>query len=214
MANNIRALRLKKGVSLKEMADDLQTEIEKSGVNVKPVSYATLSRWESGTNEPKLEMWGILAKYFSVPVSYVQGTSTNTQNIYNVVSASDKDIRQIADELNISYSHVLDSNMNMNFDNLTYADKEALAKYFGQTISYLFTPKVDIQKALDEIPDYLDTPKGYNKLKSQLFILFQSMDERITTLEDWVDTLETDLDQLSTDYHNEHDRGDYDDWGD
>ena len=34
----------------------------------------TISRYETGKREPKLETWNKLAEYFSVPTSYLMGT--------------------------------------------------------------------------------------------------------------------------------------------
>lgn len=72
--NRIKELRNKKGLSQKEFAKAFSDFI-KDDDNVKPVSYATISRWEHGENEPKLETWIKLADFFNVSVSYLQGTS-------------------------------------------------------------------------------------------------------------------------------------------
>lgn len=72
--NRIKELRNKKGLSQKEFAKAFSDFI-KDDENVKPVSYATISRWEHGENEPKLDTWLRLADFFDVPVSYLQGTS-------------------------------------------------------------------------------------------------------------------------------------------
>lgn len=70
--NRIKELRNKKGLSQKEFAKAFSDFI-KNDENVKPVSYATISRWERGENEPKLETWIKLAVFFGVSVSYLQG---------------------------------------------------------------------------------------------------------------------------------------------
>ena len=72
--NRIKELRNKKGLSQKEFAKAFSDFI-KDDENVKSVSYATISRWEHGENEPKLDTWLRLADFFDVPVSYLQGTS-------------------------------------------------------------------------------------------------------------------------------------------
>lgn len=70
--NRIKELRNKKGLSQKEFAKAF-SEFVKEDSEIKPVSYATISRWERGENEPKLETWIKLADFFDVPVSYLQG---------------------------------------------------------------------------------------------------------------------------------------------
>ena len=70
--NRIKELRSKKGLSQKEFAKDFN-EFTVNDADVKSISYATISRWERGENEPKLETWIKLADFFGVPVSYLQG---------------------------------------------------------------------------------------------------------------------------------------------
>ena len=77
--NRIKELRNKKGLSQKEFAKAF-SEFVKEDSEIKPVSYATISRWERGENEPKLETWIKLADFFDVPVSYLQGLSDHNYN--------------------------------------------------------------------------------------------------------------------------------------
>lgn len=70
--NRIKELRNKKGLSQKEFAKAFNEFMKNSG-SKKTVSYATISRWERGENEPKLEIWLKLSDFFDVPVSYLQG---------------------------------------------------------------------------------------------------------------------------------------------
>lgn len=61
MGNGIRELRAERNLSLMQLEQDVG------------ISYFTLRRYELGDTEPKLETWLKLAKYFGVPVSYLQG---------------------------------------------------------------------------------------------------------------------------------------------
>ncbi len=45
------------------------------------ISYFTLRRYELGDTEPKLETWLKLAKYFGVPVSYLQGIEDKSEPV-------------------------------------------------------------------------------------------------------------------------------------
>ena len=67
MGNRLRELRELKGLTLKELVDDLKK------VDLK-ISSDTLAKYERGDREPKLERWQKLADYFDVSVSYLQGT--------------------------------------------------------------------------------------------------------------------------------------------
>ena len=61
--NRIAELRKEKGLTLQQVADAIG------------VGNNTISRYENGKREPKLETWLRLADFFDVPVSYLQGTS-------------------------------------------------------------------------------------------------------------------------------------------
>ena len=60
--NRLKELRQKNNLTLKELG-------QKVGM---PTN--TISRYETGKREPKLETWNKLAEYFSVPTSYLMGT--------------------------------------------------------------------------------------------------------------------------------------------
>ena len=61
MKNRIKQLRQKNHLTLKEVS-------QKVGM-----ANNTLSRYETGKREPKLETWQKLADYFNVSVPYLQG---------------------------------------------------------------------------------------------------------------------------------------------
>ena len=67
MGNRIRELRAERNLSLMQL---------EQGVGI---SYFTLRRYELGDTEPKLETWLKLAKYFGVPVSYLQGIEDKSE---------------------------------------------------------------------------------------------------------------------------------------
>ena len=60
--NRLKELRQKNNLTLKELG-------QKVGMPT-----ITISRYETGKREPKLETWNKLAEYFSVPTSYLMGT--------------------------------------------------------------------------------------------------------------------------------------------
>lgn len=59
--NRIAELRKEKGLTLQQVADAIG------------VGNNTISRYENGKREPKLETWVKLANFFNVPVSYLNG---------------------------------------------------------------------------------------------------------------------------------------------
>ena len=61
MQNRIKELRNKKHLTLKELGEQVG------------MPNNTLSQYETGKREPKLETWQKLADFFGVPTSYLQG---------------------------------------------------------------------------------------------------------------------------------------------
>lgn len=61
MKNRLKEARLEKGLTLKQASKHIG------------IRDSTLSQYETGKREPKLETWVKLADYFGVPVSYLQG---------------------------------------------------------------------------------------------------------------------------------------------
>ncbi len=79
MSNRIKKLRLEKGLSQRKLA-------EETGI-----SQQSLSFYEKGDRNPKIETWQKLADYFDVPVGYLQGITDdevkkNTEDIFYMVS--------------------------------------------------------------------------------------------------------------------------------
>lgn len=76
MSNRLRELREEKGLTLKELVDDLRK------VDLK-ISSDTLAKYERGEREPKLERWQKLADYFDVPIPYLQGLGVSRDVVIN-----------------------------------------------------------------------------------------------------------------------------------
>ncbi|KZD90515.1 helix-turn-helix domain-containing protein [Lactiplantibacillus plantarum] len=72
-ASRLKNQRLAHNLSLKNMAINFNEYIETKKLNIKKVSYATISRWENGINEPKTEVWEALSSFFNVPINSVRG---------------------------------------------------------------------------------------------------------------------------------------------
>lgn len=76
MQNNIKKERTNLKLTQKELADKFNQFIAEHDISLKPISYAAISRWESGENEPKESIWQTLASFFHVDVSYLRGYSS------------------------------------------------------------------------------------------------------------------------------------------
>lgn len=66
--NRIKQLRQQKNLSI----DELSKQLKEQGVSISP---ASISKYERGARNPKIENWIKLAFYFDVPVAYLQGVS-------------------------------------------------------------------------------------------------------------------------------------------
>lgn len=80
--NRIKELRTKKHLTLKELGEQLG------------MPNSTLSQYETGKREPKLETWRKLADFFGVSVPYLQGKVTYKaldpaeKGVYNYVTVA------------------------------------------------------------------------------------------------------------------------------
>ena len=104
--NRIRELRKEKGLTLKELSQQLKDK----GT---PLSASSSIKYERGERNPKLETWIKLADFFGVSVSYLQGISNNRITIQTVdkylIDKKSKDepinymslLRGVCDDMNV-----------------------------------------------------------------------------------------------------------------
>lgn len=85
--NRIKEVRKKKGLSLQQVADAVG------------VGNNTISRYETGKREPKLETWNKLAEYFNVPTSYLMGLSDDVNGWKEWAENTGYSVKQIKDEI-------------------------------------------------------------------------------------------------------------------
>lgn len=69
--NRIKEVRKKKGLSLQQVADAVG------------LGNNTISRYETGKREPKLETWQALANFFGVTIPYLQGIEDKPNTGYS-----------------------------------------------------------------------------------------------------------------------------------
>lgn len=85
--NRLKELRQKNNLTLKELG-------QKIGM-----ANNTLSQYETGKREPKLETWNKLAEYFNVPTSYLMGLSDDIEGWDEWAKNTGYSVKQIKDEI-------------------------------------------------------------------------------------------------------------------
>lgn len=78
--NRLKELRESKNLTFKELSNELKSR----NVSISPES---LSKYERGARNPKIDKWQALADYFNVSVPYLQGATT-----YEVLDPLEKGI--------------------------------------------------------------------------------------------------------------------------
>lgn len=110
MANRLRKIRESKGLTLEEVGKEVG------------LATNTISRYETGKREPKLETWQQLADFFGVSVPYLQGIS-NYKDYEQNKSSFKEDL----------YKNIM--------NNISFVDNETSRKVDDKTIK---TAKKDI----------------------------------------------------------------------
>jgi len=77
--NRIREERYKKKLTLKETV----TELKRRGLI--SITSDTLSKYERGDREPKIETWQKLADFFKVSIPYIQGLTYTTDELIKII---------------------------------------------------------------------------------------------------------------------------------
>lgn len=112
--NRIKEVRKKKGLSLQQVADAVG------------VGNNTISRYETGKREPKLETWQALANFFDVTVPYLQGIDDKPNTGYS----KDYIYKQLDDAYKEPYTK--DYEVEPPFTNPVLSAKEEIEKYCEQ----------------------------------------------------------------------------------
>ncbi|MCT3583783.1 helix-turn-helix domain-containing protein [Levilactobacillus brevis] len=71
--SHLRAYRENLGLSQQAFTNRFNEYINANKLNVKNISYATLSRWENGIIEPKQAVWDALARFLNTVPSNIKG---------------------------------------------------------------------------------------------------------------------------------------------
>ena len=165
MSNRLKEIRQKNSLTLEKMG-------EKVGI-----AKNTLSRYESGKREPKLEVWQKLADFFKVSVPYLQGLTYTTDEIIKIVHEYyfEKDeIEQIG-----TFNYEFVKNINL-YIRLTSYDPAPRALYAKETKDFPLTAKAK-KYWLDHFKDILDSQRlqDINKgNKDDVIVYFDSEVEK------------------------------------
>ena len=113
--NRLKELRESKNLTFKELSNELKSR----NVSISPDS---LSKYERGARNPKIDKWQALADYFNVSVPYLRGATT-----YEVLDPLEKGI----------YSHVTEA-MDRAFNDyaLSPLQRERILKAIAYSIDY------------------------------------------------------------------------------
>lgn len=97
--NRIAELRKEKGLTLQQVADAIG------------VGNNTISRYETGKREPKLETWIKLANFFGVPLAYLQGINDSKDYNFFIITKI-KEFEHLLDKAdeNSTYSSLKKAN--------------------------------------------------------------------------------------------------------
>ena len=127
MQNRIKELRNKKHLTLKELGEQVG------------MPNNTLSQYETGKREPKLETWQKLADFFGVPTSYLQGFGLSKKDaieicwewIYSKRSYSSHPI----DEL---FKNFFKENFSQKDLKIIFKDKQAFTNFMSDRFRSVF----------------------------------------------------------------------------
>lgn len=141
LKNRLKELRKAKKLSQKEFAKAFNNFIREykdyavldNNGKVKKVSQATISRWEVGQTPIPTKYYDALAKFFDVPLSYIQGAGYSKEEIENIV----------LDEVNLRLADSFingeaeENKLSIVLHNFLYIDKSNLKAYLnlcGETV--------------------------------------------------------------------------------
>lgn len=168
--NRIKELRKEKGLTLKELSSSTQIPI------------STLSSYEKEERNPKIDKFISLAKYFNVPVSYLQGSGVSRSEAINdiVDKVIDENERDVYFSSFIGIEHDLQEKLtrsDVNYINSTWGTGLSSTNKFienlisnnnRQALGYLigkYLPLVNDYNFLASVPNNVDA--YYKALKKR-----------------------------------------------
>ncbi|WP_268914083.1 helix-turn-helix domain-containing protein [Lentilactobacillus sp. SPB1-3] len=135
MTNNIKNERKQLGLTQKELANEFNQYLAENRPKANPVSYAAISRWENGENDPNSDTWFSLASFFKVSVTYLQGYSSE----------------RVTDEMTI---------MN-ELDEITFSEDANINESIHEGLGNIFLALIDKVEYLERQLDEHKNPEKY-----------------------------------------------------
>ncbi len=101
LSNNLKASRTKKGLTQEQVAKDLM------------ITKVSISRYENGTREPKIETLESLSNYYNVSVDYLLGKTsienhTTTDEISKIINAYESLPKEAQEHINSYIEFLVD----------------------------------------------------------------------------------------------------------
>ncbi|KPI54434.1 hypothetical protein IM33_08545 [Clostridioides difficile] len=101
LSKNLKDLRIKKGLTQEQVAKDLMT------------TKVSISRYENGTREPKIEMLDSLSNYYNVSVDYLLGKTsienyTTTDEISKIIKSYESLPKEAQEHINSYIEFLVD----------------------------------------------------------------------------------------------------------
>ena len=127
MMNRIKELRKQKNLTLRQLSESLKEK----GLSL---STDSISKYERGVRNPKIENWVKLSKFFDVSVAYLKGEKQKSCPYCH----SEKAIIQISDELQVYISNGLNNQslaLVYDFSDEAITDEEYVIAPFGRQLN-------------------------------------------------------------------------------
>lgn len=162
--NRIKELRKKRKLTLKQVSEDTNIPI------------STLSSYEKGDRQPKIDKIISLANYFDVPVSYLTGLY-NTNKLDELLKQKNISKKQISEDLHIPLVKIVDYASN----------RKEIPVYDGIKISsYLNVSLDELQGSKNDTVDYYTQIRNIivHLGKSELKELSKYIDKQLNNTSD------------------------------
>ena len=165
--NRIKKLRQAKGLSLRDMSEQVN------------MSYVTISQYERGKREPKIETWDKLAMFFQVPTSYLMGLSNDINGWDEWAKNTGYSVKQIKDEI----KRLIDTDRLDASSDVQHQIDQAVKSLDGASYSTTQGVQKEIVFQLTRLIGnvnwaFLEPPEEKNGLKVQSFKVRKDMDEQ------------------------------------
>lgn len=174
--SNLKARRLEKKLTQKQLAKQFNDYIDKLHLDVKHTSYTTISRWESLVIEPRETVINILANVLGTYPDRIRGYELTTRE-------KELEVEKLLGKLFIPYRNASsDEELKDFYDDYFYDDFESLLDTYVNSSDTFDWYKFDVTSSLLE---YLNTlyPQNAKSLDENVENLFKKIEDQDKLLE-------------------------------